>query len=287
MANYVPENPGVCVKLIASGWGGYEDLTLIVPIKEDFVASAEQEISAPIADLFKEIKKLVVDSSGALFGGTGTAIASGGLAIQDLFGTRLGGREFYMKAWKGAAASSITLNLEFPWGWMGSWDAKAECHDPAMLIMGRTVPWETEGGSLLNSPMPSPIEVYTQYGANVIANALADVANVATGALITGASDVVANDLTKYTKGKNITTTKNAGVVKLGKTWNIEYGFYTDGNNFVSILDLGSHIIKSSTISQSPQFQKVGDKFYSISSKIIINAQSQSLYTDKMFEKGT
>lgn len=279
-----PNRPGACVELVSP-----DKETYYIPISEDFIASASQNISRPIEELFNLIKSTVLNASGNYGGGLAQGFAKAGMDLQDLIGTRLGGKSYYMAAWKGAKASSVELKLDFKLGWRGLWDAKKECVDTAYTIMGQTVPGEgktnTSGETIvLFSPMPSSLDVYVTYGADLINGAISSVTSGATEiAQNLGAkTSKITNDDIQGSVAKG--GTEKTGLT-LGRVWTVTFGYYNANNLFNPILTLGDNVVETSRIISSPQMQKIGNKYYPIKTTVSLNMIAKDVYTKQQFLK--
>jgi len=268
--------PGPCLKLqYTPQFLGENAVSWVVPLGE---ATMNLALSQETKEPLKEFLNLLGDAAKDILSGIpkigqGVKIA---INIIKLLGIEVGLKYLYMKSWAGSKPSRTSLKLNFSIGNKKEWNSKKEVYEPMLEIMSCTAP--AGNGFLIESPIPSTLSVFLNYGAAVlegiievgqkIGNAVSDIfsgraVNVSDTELINPSNSLLIQD----------------------KLWAFEFGYW-DGREFKSYFTLNNCIVTESNIVFAKEVQKIDNDYYPISGSITLGITSQGIITkeDMQFE---
>jgi len=274
---------GPVIQLTRYSLLGIEEFSYIIPYKDNFTLTTQQDINQPVQELYEWLKDSMMTSSDFVNGST-PGIIDGIDRLQDLLGFKLNNKNYYASAWKGTKPSQLGLNLEFTRGIAGEWNSKKEVYDPILEIYSKTVPDDSIGDLIITGPVPSALSVLASYGASMILNALELNAKIAEKAIAK-----VSSELYKGQTNKDLDLTsaiqKAQNAVPNNLTWKVTFG-YSNGTSAVSpIFVLDSLIVESSTFEFGTEVEHVGSNYYPTSGSLTLSLKNQIITTSSTITK--
>lgn len=255
------------------------DIFTIMPYYDNFTLSAQQKTKAPIERAYKSITGALLNSAEGVNSTLGTIL---GLyqELSDLFGVKLGGKNFYSLAWDGGSQGKFTLKIKLHRGWNDIWNAKTEIADVLETIAEKTVPASTSATSIA-SPMPTPFKVMGDFIATSISDATSSFGSLVK--IVPGAEIGVTFAGEVLSKGITGAVGLVSGALGVGaSTWKVELGYW-DGKVFKNMFQLSECIVTGSNMSFSKEVEKqtappaeVGN-VYPISGELSLEMTTQSI----------
>jgi len=152
--------PGPAIRLTRKKWeSGEVAYAWVLPMTEEVVISASQQIYRPLEELVNYISKT---ANSLLAGGKELAtIAEIPTEITKVLGIQLVNKGFYANAWRGSNPGSLSVTVKIYRGMdKNDWDPKTSVYDISNRIMAETLP---DQKGILLAPMPNGLGIFSAY----------------------------------------------------------------------------------------------------------------------------
>jgi len=275
--------PGPAIRLTRKDGAFGEAYKWVLPMTEEVVISASQQIYRPLEELVNYISKTartLLQEGGTAF----STIVEAPAEVAKVLGIQLVNKGFYANAWRGSNPGSLSVMVKIYRGMDGTdWDPKTSVYDISNRIMAETLP--NQKGILL-APMPNGLGIFVAYAQTYFAGAnpvnSADGTNY-TQTVLTSASSVTNDGKSALTKA-DTTNDKMAGIAtknsdKYSNTWYVELGYFDGKKTFTPYHQLPDCIVESSTIKWGKSVGRSNGSatFYPVDATITLSMKMENI----------
>lgn len=278
--------PGPAIRLTRKDGAFGEAYKWVLPMTEEVVISASQQIYRPLEELVNYISKTAKILATEAGGKALATIAEAPAEVAKVLGIQLVNKGFYANAWKGSNPGSLSVIVKLYRGMDGTdWDPKTSVYDISSTIMAETLPNQK---GLLLAPMPNGLGIFAAYAQTYFDNnkdgnyqytqQILDESNKKT--TTTGDSALKSADKEKMA-GTSTSNSDNSASNsdKYSNTWYVELGYFDGKKTFSSYHQLPDCVVESSSIKwgKSVGKSKKYDKFYPVDATITLSMKMENI----------
>jgi hypothetical protein len=269
--------PGPAIRLTRKDGAFGEAYKWVLPMTEEVVISASQQIYRPLEELVNYISKtartLATEAGVNLL----ATLVEAPAEVAKVLGIQLVNKGFYANAWRGSNPGSLSVIVKLYRGMDGTdWDPKTSVYDISSTIMAETLP--NQKGVLL-APMPNGLGIFVAY-AQTYFNNNNDGNYYYTKQILDASSKTTTGDSAlKPADTNTMAGTSASNSDKYSNTWYVELGYFDGKKTFTQYHQLPDCIVESSTIKwgKSVGKSKLSTTFYPVDATITLSMKMENI----------